>query len=94
MLTETDHQTAYDLQETVRALETVLSNYGGPKYNNPDRIDLTAVNRMIRLINRTLTDKTETAKNRLKLYRNLKSRSVSDEIAISRMEAFLETVGA
>ena len=63
MLTETDNQTAYDLEETVRALETIINQCGGPNYNNPERLDLTALNRTVRQINRTLeTLKPETVK--------------------------------
>ena len=93
MLNETDHQAAFDLSETVRALEFVLSDCGGPEYNNPERLDLTALKRAIDLINRSLTQATESAIGRLNLYKSLQSRSVRDEVTISRLEAFLETVG-
>lgn len=46
-----DPQTLYDLRETARALQQIISDCGGPEYNNPNRLDLTALERTLREIN-------------------------------------------
>lgn len=62
MFNKLTYHLAYDLNETVIALEQIIEQCGGPETNNPNRLDLAALERVKRLIDQisTETETTET----------------------------------
>lgn len=56
MINKTIEISAYDLKETARALIEIIEQCSGPESNNPNRLDLAAIERVNRLITEILTE--------------------------------------